>query len=156
MSLIVFGLYFVVSGPYGNGFAQGLPKNIQVINDTELKAKLDNTTKPTLLFIYASWCPYCKKQMGILKQLHQESSLSVLSVSTDRSAKDLSEFVDFHQPPWTSYIYNPIRGLNVALEPYGLNLPPGVPYMILFKNGKAVQEFAGLTERAAFLQALSR
>lgn len=52
--------------------------------------------KPVLLNIWATWCPYCRRERAELNKLHREyyeKGLVILSVANDRSIDKVKKYV---------------------------------------------------------------
>lgn len=79
-----------------------------------------NSKLPVIVDFYADWCGPCKKLAPILETKAKETGkFKVVKINTDDN-EDLSE------------------RFNV----------PGLPYVILFENGKKTSEFVGFDENA--------
>lgn len=134
-----------------------------VLDDAGLEQILaKNAGKPTLLFVYASWCPYCKKQFPMLKALqarYPQEQLAIEYIALDKDAYDLSRFLmdTYPQLPFTPYHVtvdtHPV--FDAALENYGFTPDGAIPHLLLF-NGKKqpVKEFKGLTPIADLREAI--
>lgn len=120
--------------------------------------------RPTLVFVYASWCPWCKKQFPMIDALRKrfdDSRLQMAYVSIDDDAYELSRFLmeRFPGKPFTPYHASP----DVKADFYGTLADKGfthsgsVPYLVLTdKDGKAQAEFRGLTEIPVLLDAIRK
>lgn len=116
---------------------------------------------PNLLFMYASWCPYCKKQFVMLKALKARfgDDLHITYVSVDKDAYDLSRFMmdTYPKQPFTPYHAAPKNreSFDAALQRYGFAPSGSIPHLILFDaKGKSVREFKGLTPIPQLLESI--
>ncbi len=56
--------------------------------------------KAVLLNFWATWCPPCREEMPALNRLYKElgpRGLKVVAVSTDKSIKDIKDFLQTHK-----------------------------------------------------------
>jgi thiol-disulfide isomerase/thioredoxin len=114
--------------------------------------------KPTLLFVYASWCPYCKQQFDVLEQM-TSPELAITYASLDEDAHALSAYLIARYPdmPFTPYLVRNRYSFDAALDAYGFNADGGIPHLMVFDaNGKPVQEFKGLTSEQKLRAALAK
>lgn len=133
------------SSVLGVSSAQALPANIEGINLAEVKSFL-NQDGPRILFLYASWCPYCHKQIeGFKYFLEQYPTDHILAVSTDKKPENFAQFVRKNGMPFTPYIYQDSEDLLSYLKQSGSSFGGGIPYFVVFQKGKYKQEFMGLT-----------
>lgn len=120
--------------------------------------------RPTLMFVYASWCPWCKKQFPMLDALRMrfdDSKLQVAYVSIDDDAYALSRFLmeEFPEKPFTPYHAAPdMKGdFYGTLADKGFSHSGSVPYLVLLdRDGKPAGEFRGLTEIPVLLDAIRK
>lgn len=112
--------------------------------------------KPALLFLYASWCPYCKKQFPIIEEL-SKSGYHIIPVSVDKDAAALATFLGKNHPhtPLAPYIAENSGDIMTWLGGLGLSYRGSIPYMVAFSGqGTPVKHFQGLTAREPLEQAL--
>lgn len=120
--------------------------------------------RPTLMFVYASWCPWCKKQFPMLDALQarfNDKELQMVYVSIDKNPYELTRFLmdTYPQQPFTPYHANSrvIGEFYDALAQKGFTHTGSIPYLVLTdKNGKAAGEFRGLTEIPVLLEAIKK
>jgi thiol-disulfide isomerase/thioredoxin len=118
--------------------------------------------KPALLFVYASWCPYCKKQFAMLKALqsrYASDQLAISYIALDEDAYDLSRFLmdNYPQLPFTPYHVSPANreSFSTTLIGHGFTPDGAIPHLLLFApSGKPVKEFKGLTPIPELLDAV--
>ena len=89
----------------------------------------------TLVDFWASWCPYCIKELPDLKALREEYSgkgLNIIGVAVRDLPDDTKGAVQKHEIPWT-VIYNTQR------KPYDIYGFAGIPHHILIgPDGKII------------------
>ena len=134
------------SGFTGISNAQALPAELEPINLDEIKSFL-SAKEPRILFLYASWCPYCKKQMaGFAYFLDKYPTDNIIAVSTDQHPEKLAAYLkEGKTMPFTPYIYTGDDSLMKYIKEAGGSFGGGIPYFAVFENGKFKQEFMGLT-----------
>ena len=101
----------------------------------------------TLLQFWATWCPHCRSDLSLMKDLfarYREQGLRLLAVSIDQDAAKLQAFVTEQQ---IAYPVLPIKG--ASLSPEQAALPDryemrGVPtYYLINADGMIVETFSG-------------
>lgn len=119
--------------------------------------------KPMLMFVYASWCPWCKKQFPMVKALQQRfgDDIHIAYVSIDDDAYALSRFLmkEYPKPEFTPYHVSEESRSDFygTLADHGFTHSGSIPYLILTdKNGGRAAEFRGLTEISVLLEAIKK
>ena len=87
------------------------PVNMTEVNDQTFEEEVRESEKPVLVYFWANWCGYCRSLTPVLDDLAKEYEGRVVFHS-----------VDIDENP-------------ELVERYRIE---GVPYVFLFKNGKAV------------------
>ena len=145
--LLVFGLTAAAAS------AGPLPANVQTITPQEIASKIETTHQPFILFVYASWCPYCKKQIkemnAALTGVDPITLPPIIGVSIDSNPDAYSAFLT-HQGkmPWDSRLYMGEASLEAILSKYGSSFDGPIPYLAVIKDQEVVKEFSGLTDPA--------
>lgn len=91
---------------------------------------LSQTVKPgnyTVVDFWASWCPYCIKEIPALKELYakyKDKGFEIVGVAVRDKIEDTKTSVEKHQIPWT-VMYNAQR---VPYDIYGFT---GIPHLML-------------------------
>lgn len=83
--------------------------------------------KYVLLDFWASWCPYCIRELPQLKEINErykEAGLQIIGVAVRDKAEDTRRMVESKELPWT-VMYNTER---VPYDIYGI---AGIPHHIL-------------------------
>ena len=109
-------------------------------------------SRATLLQFWATWCPHCRSDLALMKDLlarYQPRGLRVLTVSIDRDPRALQSFLERERVP---YPVIPTSGPSVP--PAQAGLPElyemqGVPaYYLIDSKGVIAQTLSGsVTER---------
>lgn len=106
--------------------AQGNPQSL---------AKFVVPGKYTLVDFMASWCPYCVKDLNLIKEIKNEygpKGLNIVSVAVRDKPEDTRMVVDRHGMTW-NVLYNAGR------TPYDIYGFSGIPhYMLIDPEGKIV------------------
>jgi len=107
----------------------------------------ENRGQVTLLQFWATWCPHCRHDLPLMKQLSAEQGskgLRILTVSIDANLAQLKQFLDANQ-----ITYPVIAALSDTTIP-NLFEAEGVPaYFVIGADGKIADVWSGsLTEEA--------
>ena len=128
--------------------AQSLPVNVTVIKPSELVLRIETSTKPFILLVFASWCPYCKKQIDRLTALTPEQRTAIpqiLAVSIDAQPEAFSRMrATYPGLFFETRIYEGNASLEALLHNYASRFNGGIPYLAVFHNKKIIKEFNGL------------
>lgn len=124
----------------------------------------DNLGKPQLLFIYASWCPFCKRQFVSVNQLrgaYNAEHLTVHYISVDDDIWALAEFINKEYPdkPFKPYHVEPLprEAFYDVFRDMGYTVKGGIPLILLLdKEGKPFKQFTGLTEMKYLLENIEK
>lgn len=99
----------------------------------------------TMVFIYASWCPVCRKNFPLMIDLAREyknKGLNVVALSLDRDPNALKRYLAAvpGELPFTPYWINQrySNEFAVALNRVGINYRNGIPYTVLYGRGGRV------------------
>ncbi len=128
-------------------------QNIKQINPNEIIDRISKNNlegKPTLIYLYTSWCSVCKKQLPIINEIarkYQNTDLDIISVVIDKNItkekaidtlKILKEI--YFEP---QFLVN--RGdFNNLLKAKSINFGKRVPFTVLIdRNSKIISQFSG-------------
>lgn len=145
------------SGFTGISDAQALPSDVVPITLDEIKSFV-SADSPKAIFLYASWCPYCKKQMtGFTYFLDKYPVDDIIAISTDQDPEKLSAYIkNGKSMPFTPYIYTGSENLMDYIKQAGGTFGGGIPYFAVFEKGEFKQEFLGLTHPEILAEALKK
>lgn len=163
VALALVGLIVLIAGQPANKDtpltpqAKELAQNLQPVRAQEvLNIIRDQRGKPVMVFLYASWCPYCREAMGYIQALQEDGALApvslvFVSLDTDHYAlasylTSLNQDIDFKpcilKRGGTA---SPIDQLRAG----GLNFDGSIPYLAYFNRlGEKVAESAGNVDKA--------
>lgn len=107
--------------------------------------------KYTLIDFWASWCPYCIKEMPQLKDIYSKYSdkgLEIVGVAVRDKTEDTAHAVEIHEIPW-KVMYGAER---VPYDIYGFS---GIPHHILIgPDGVIISRGESAAQLAARLENL--
>ena len=142
--------------------AQASTVAVKPLGLSELKGKLKGASKPSIVFLYASWCGYCVQQHQIMQDfLNGESGdVNLYAISVDRDEEKLKAFLSNKPQPlyFTPYHLPPIdyKGYQLFFSRYGGSFSGGIPYMGIFNTkGEMVLELPGLSSQATLEEAVA-
>jgi thiol-disulfide isomerase/thioredoxin len=121
----------------------------QLITPVDLVQKIERSPNAFVLFVFTSWCGYCKQQVEALRALHPAERVSmpeILAVSTDSDPAAFGRFLSEHLGMfWQNRLYAGSVSLSAMLRPYGSDYDGGIPYLAVFQKGKIIRQFNGFT-----------
>lgn len=130
------GVDAVSGATFKNGKVTAVPT--MSVNDLQKKLRTYEG-KVVLLNIFASWCPPCRKEIPVLKELAQSygDNVVVLGVSIDKSTQALYSFMD--QNKFNYPVFMAIDGLEQTM---GIS---AIPQMFMFnRSGQLYERWEGL------------
>ncbi len=152
--LHAFKPYFSDSGATTPSRAEveALAGKATLITADDVVARIRESDKPTMLVLYASWCPYCRAMMPDIQALWEEKKFDgahVLMVSVDKSATELAEYLLAHG--YSQMVGAPVilksnrdRLLSDALKPLYATYEGGIPYIGFFAaDGSMIDQING-------------
>lgn len=109
---------------------------------------------PTLVFTFASWCPYCKKLLPSIVAIAHERhpGLRIAAISVDESGEDLKKFLQLH-PGLGFPVYHVANASQKSeyksvLTDLGGAFDGGIPYTALYKGGRLLEEVHGAVAKS--------
>lgn len=116
-----------------------------IINQIE-----NNKGRPTLLYIYTTWCSICKQQFPVINEISrkfQNTDLKVMSVAIDKNMDDanLQNYLQYYQniyfqPQYLVYS----DGLGDLLDKKGIKYNKIIPLTVLIdRDGSIKTRFTG-------------
>ena len=142
-----------------------LAKTITVLPPAAVEHKLRSADgKPTLLVIYASWCPYCRQLVPTLLSLKDEGALAnihLFFISIDKDKMALAQYIAAHryQSSLAPYMVDTDAHTAFAdmLSAKGSYFSGQIPYSVLFDSkGKLVAELPGLKGKEQILEVIEK
>lgn len=138
------GVDAVTGATFKNGKVTAVPT--MSVNDLQKKLQTYQG-KVVVLNIFASWCPPCRKEIPVLKELAQNFSddVVVVGISIDKSAQALFTFMD--QNKFTYPVFLGIDGLEKTM---GIS---AIPQMFMFnRSGQLYERWEGLQPKEALFK----
>lgn len=121
-------------------------------NEKGGKLKFSSTIedgKYTLVDFWASWCPYCIKELPDMQQLYadfHDKGFNIVGVAVRDKSEDTAAMVNKHSLPWT-IIYNTQR---IPYDIYGFS---GIPHhMLLGPDGVIISRGENIAQIRARLE----
>ena len=93
--------------------------NVKELTDENFDIELKNTTNPILVDFFAPWCGHCRTQGPIIEKLAEEldGKATVAKINVDENRETAARF-----------------------------FISGIPAILVFKNGKLVEQKSGLQQ----------
>lgn len=109
--------------------AAGKEESVKSVTDSTFSKEVLKSDKTVLVDFWAPWCGPCQRQGPIVEEVSNElkGKAKVVKLNTDENQK-------------TAQTYN--------IE--------GIPALIIFKNGKVVEQKVGLTQKGALLETINK
>jgi len=103
--------------------------NALEVNDLNFEEEVKKSTVPVLVDFWAPWCGPCRKISPIVDELatELEGKVKVVKVNTDENLKITQEF-------------------SIS----------GIPSILIFKNGEAVERLVGLMQKSQLISNLEK
>jgi len=112
--------------------------NIEAISPSDVISLIENNNgKPTLLYIYTTWCSICKKQFPVINEIarkFQNTDLKIVSVAIDRNMDGgfFMNYLQFYHNIYFSpkyLLYN--DGLEDLLLKHNIKYSKKIPFIAL-------------------------
>lgn len=142
---------------------QFVESSIIPFNGTQLAPLLEqHKGKPQIVFVYASWCPFCKRQFSALHQMEGAigaDAFTVHHISVDDDVYALAQYLTTTYGVEAARSFAPYHvaksersAFTAALQRQGGTSNGAIPYIALFdKQGVLAKQFVGLTRLPVLL-----
>lgn len=116
----------------------------QAINADELSKLISQDQRVKLVFLFTSWCPYCKigyeKAINITEK-YSPKKLLVLPISIDEKTSDLDDFLIKHAKVNAIPVNYRLHGGSAEIQKLsalGINFGGSIPYIALLDEKNKV------------------
>ena len=129
-----------------------LPKPAVAFMASDLQNIMEDKGElPTLVFFYASWCPYCHKMFPMISKIAQtmQDKIRIVPISIDEKPEAFITYLNKHEPnpSFTPYVFGDSGERLKArdlLAKKGLQFTGSIPYMSVFRKGEALAQITGV------------
>jgi len=170
ISLVVMALLFTFKPYMGNdpllAEIKQMDKSIITVSPRDLDRIVQSSTgKPVMLFMYASWCGYCKQVMPMLVQMvhnHELDQIEPVFLSVDEQPRSLSKYLVYkgYSNAFTPYRLDrdfSFRGMSSFVMESGSHYQGSIPYIGFFnREGKLISDASGVVEEQDVLGVVKR
>lgn len=158
LHLLTLCLLTIMSGLLAAGVMQSVHAQsggVRLLDGDGFRQLIQNQDRPSLVFIYASWCPHCRTQKPVVEQIAKEygSAMRVHAISIDKDAAGLNQYLANNPTPLSVYRVpqESFLDFRVALAATGSKFVGAIPYsIILSPEGKMLAEIRGFADIHAF------
>ena len=110
------------------------PATYSMISASQIASILDEAKgQRTLVFLYTSWCPYCRKALPEIADIARDYPGRVVAVSLDKDADTLLRYVqkNYSDIPYTPYVWDRSDIFAKPLQRFGIKPGNGIPFIAL-------------------------
>lgn len=147
-----FKPYYTESDAATRQDVEQLVTQSRLIRPAQIRDYLANAQQPTMLVIYASWCPYCKQTLPAIYNLWRAGKIDskqLLMVSVDSQATQLAAYL--LDEGYTKMVGTPVMlkqnskdEMSAILQGLGSRYAGGIPYIGFYgPDGQMRDELMG-------------
>ena len=143
---LVLAITITIAPGMGGNAAEKTPVDIKPVPAAEASSVIKNASGKeahTIVFVFASWCPHCRRNFPFLVNLaqkYQKKDLNVVAISVDKDKAALTRFLaGYDSIPFTPYFaMQRFSGdLAASLADSGIRYNGSVPFLALLdKQGR--------------------
>lgn len=127
---ILFFLFFLASAFFSSAVQAETAKKYGVGNVAQVMKYIGEASGTKLVFVYASWCPFCREKFPDVMALEEVKKGSVIALSVDRDSSKLARYLG-------GYKNLPVRSILVK-QGYGSELREALSTTYKVKNGDGI------------------
>ena len=151
-AILTFSLRFVEQPTLNVPVAKHLV-NVPEITPQNLALAIDHPrsdVRATILYVYTSWCPFCKMQRATMERLAQNqgpNGLQLIGLSFDKHAEEMEEHLSrLPKSAFTTFWIDNKLAVANGLRSKGANFDGGIPYIALLDTkGNLLEQYHGVT-----------
>ncbi|MEJ7821732.1 MAG: TlpA disulfide reductase family protein [Chitinophagaceae bacterium] len=118
--------------------------NLSLVNSINQRSNIiDPTAKLNMLVFWASWCGPCRKEIPILKEIHNDykgKGLNVVSISIDEDKVSWEKALRQEKMIWSQYLVDKEK-IDLVKQQFNFSAIPLVVFTD--KAGKEIKKFTG-------------
>ena len=139
--------------------AQAYAAELPRLEVEDLLTQIQTSQRPTLLVLYASWCPYCRQHLPMMLEVQtaHEKRIEVIFASVDQQPGALAAYLlqAFPSAPFTPYVLANPPAMAAYIRASGGDFQGGIPYTALLDaDGRVVAQRRGSVGRAGIEEML--
>lgn len=136
-------LLFFIGGVQSSSFAQNEGKGkVYRLSPPDIASVIESSKgQKRVLYVFASWCPSCRKTMPDMMNLERAKTGSVLAISVDEQHVDFARYLKNLKNPPFNFILNKGNQNTLAesLAVYEVKPWTSIPQMILLDEHNKLQ-----------------
>lgn len=141
LRVVFLGVFFLYS-PLGNPSAYAAPQSVYHVPPNDIASYIAGQKgRKRAVVVWASWCPYCRKDMSQYIAAEKNHPGSMVMLSIDEDLEQLRAYLDHRNlAPLKVIIVKHTAGqsLDNALSPLGIRPVRSFPTVILLDEKNAV------------------
>ena len=128
---VMLSVVFLLTAPVNSG-SYAANTTFYTMSASQIGESLDAHKGRRLLFIYASWCGYCRQAMPKMIELAKQYPGAVVAVSVDQNPADLLSYLEsFGELPFRAIVWDRAEKLSTGLARFGIEDAAGIPFTAL-------------------------
>ncbi len=125
----------------------------------QLHTLSDYSGEPLIVTFFATWCPYCKEQMDVLKLIQEEQAANILIIvnpnyNNEGSKEDILKYIEDNQLENLTILFDDTSVLRMYDQRYGVS---GYPTSFIYRtDGDLLGRAPGAVAQEAFLEIIEQ